>query len=165
MRPISNDLRIRIVQMRQAGHSAADISALLRVCVRSVQRYYKAFLDTGSVDARKKGKPEGSRLDPHKTLISDWIKKSPSITLEEMCARLEQQKQLLVHHTTLLRVLRRWGFRYKKKRYSQRNRNALMSSSDVLNGESSWRRGAGINWSSSMKAGLIQRWLAYTVEV
>ena len=114
MRPISNDLRIRIVQMRQAGHSAADISALLRVCVRSVQRYYKAFLDTGSVDARKKGKPEGSRLDPHKTLISDWIKKSPSITLEEMCARLEQEKQLLVHHTTLLRVLRRWGFRYKK---------------------------------------------------
>lgn len=100
--------------MRQAGHSAADISALLGVCVRSVQRYYKAFLDTGSVDALTLGKPKGSKLDKHRAMISAWIKESPGLTLEEICSRLELEQQVSVHHTTLLRVLRRWGFRYKK---------------------------------------------------
>lgn len=114
MRPISHDLRTRIVQMRQAGHSAAAISALLGVCVRSVQRYYKTFLDTGTVDTLKLGKPMGSRLDKHQETISAWIKESPGLTLEEICARLEHEQKMSVHHTTLLRVLRRWGFRYKK---------------------------------------------------
>ena len=134
MRPISHDLRTRIVQMRQAGHSAADISALLGVCARSVQRYYRAFLDTGTVDTLKLGKPKGSKLDKHQVMISAWIKQSPSLTLEEICARLEHEQQVSVHHTTLLRVLRRWGFRYKKTIFAKEQKRP-----DVVERRQHWK--------------------------
>ena len=115
MRPKSNDLRERIVARREAGDSAASISKLFGVSIRSVQRYVKRQRERGTVTAEKLGKPEGSKLDLQRERISQWIQEEPGLTLEQISDRLKEQQQLQVHHTTVMRVLRRWGYRFKKK--------------------------------------------------
>jgi transposase len=60
------------------------------------------------------GQPEGSKLNPHKDLIQGWIKKQPGVTLEELTARLADELDIHVHHTTVMRALSRWGYSYKK---------------------------------------------------
>ena len=114
MRPKSNDLRERIINQRLAGHSASEISSLFDVSIRSVQRYYRRYLERDCVSADRKGRREGSKLDARRDSISAWIKQTPGITLKELCERCEEHFDLRVHHTTMLRVLRRWGYRYKK---------------------------------------------------
>lgn len=114
MRPFSEDLRERIVARREAGESAEAISKLFGVSIRSVQRYYRRYCERGSVAADKKGKPEGSKLDAHREQISEWIRQEPGLTLEQLRERCASELKVSVHHTTLLRVLRRWGYRYKK---------------------------------------------------
>ncbi len=119
MRAISEDLRQRIIQKRVEGYSASDLSALFGVSVRSVQRYCKRYLERGTVSADKQGRAEGSKLDAYREPISRWIRKEPGLTLEQVCERCRLQLATSVHHTTLLRVLRRWGYRYKKNTLRQ----------------------------------------------
>ncbi len=119
MRPISEDLRQRIIQKRGEGYRASELSSLFGVSVRSVQRYCKRYRERGTVSADKKGRPEGSKLDACREPISGWIQKEPGLTLEQLCERCRLQLALSVHHTTLLRVLRRWGYRYKKNALCQ----------------------------------------------
>jgi len=120
MRPKSEDLRTQIVRKRSEGYSAADLSQIFGVSVRSVQRYYRRFLKDGTVRADKMGKPEGSKLDAYRTAIQSWIEKEPGLTLEQMALRCEERLSVKVHHTTVMRVLDRWGYSYKKNSARQR---------------------------------------------
>ena len=120
MRPLSEDLRKRIVDKRSEGYSAADISQMFGVCVRSVQRIYRLYLEQGTVKAAKMGKPEGSRLDTHRDSICGWIEEEPGLTLEQLTERCALQLKLPVHHTTVMRALSRWGYSYKKNALRQR---------------------------------------------
>ncbi len=114
MRPISNDLRQRIVERRQDGESPSEISSILKVSVRSVQRIYSRYLERDNFSPDKKGRPEGSKLDAHREVISKWIEKTPGLTLEELCELCKEQFSEELHHTTMFRALRAWGYRYKK---------------------------------------------------
>ena len=113
-RPLSEDLRKRIVKKREEGYREADISDMLSVSRSSVYRLCQQQRERGHLRTKKMGQPEGARLDPHKELIRGWIQKEPGLTLEELTERLAGQLDVCVHHTTVMRALFKWGYRYKK---------------------------------------------------
>lgn len=113
-RPLSEDLRKRIVEKRREGYSTAEISKMFGVSMRSVDRFCLRMRSQGNLSHDKLGQPPGSRLDAHRVEISDWIAKEPGLTLEEIAARCKKHLDVSVHHTTVMRVLGKWGFRYKK---------------------------------------------------
>jgi transposase len=113
-RPLSEDLRKRIVKKREEGYSEADVSQMFGVSTSSVYRFFKRQRESGDLKPKKMGQPEGSKLNPHKDLIQGWIQKEPGVTLEELTARLADELDIHVHHTTVMRALSRWGYSYKK---------------------------------------------------
>jgi putative transposase len=123
-KPLSEDLRKRIVAKRQKGHTTAEVSRMFGVSMRSVDRYCARMRTQGNLSHNKLGKPPGSQLDLHQEEISKWIAEEPSLTLEEIAARCETQFGLSIHHTTVMRALAKWGFRYKKNDIRQRTKPA-----------------------------------------
>lgn len=113
-KPLSEDLRKRIVAKRDEGHTTAEVSRIFGVSMRSVDRFCARMRAQGNLIHDKLGKPSGMRLDAHQEEISDWIAKEPGLTLEEIAARCATQFDLPIHHTTVMRALAKWGFRYKK---------------------------------------------------
>lgn len=122
-RPLSEDLRKRIVKKREEGYSEADVSQLFGVSTSSVYRFFKQQRELGNLQAKKMGQPEGSKLDAHKDLFAGWIKDSPGITLEELTARLADELDIQVHHTTVMRALSKWGYSYKKNSIRERTKS------------------------------------------
>jgi transposase len=112
-KPLSEDLRKRIVAKRDEGHTAAEVSSIFGVSMRSINRFCARMRTQGNLSHDKLGKPPGSQLDAHQEEISKWIEKEPGLALEEIAARCEMQMGLSVHHTTVMRALAKWGFRYK----------------------------------------------------
>lgn len=113
-RPLSEDLRERIVAKRSEGYSSSDIAQMFDVSVRSVDRLCERLRNHGTVCADKQGAPVGSKLEVHRDQICDWIKKDTGLTLEELTTKLAADLSVHVHHTTVMRALFRWGYRYKK---------------------------------------------------
>lgn len=120
---LSEDLRKRIVIKREEGYSQAEVSQMFGVSSSSVYRFFRKYGESGDVQPKKRGQPEGSKLDPHKELICHWIGKEPGLTLEEITARLGTELELQVHHTTVMRVLAKWGYSYKKNSLRQRTKS------------------------------------------
>jgi len=113
-RPLSEDLRKRIVEKREEGYSEADVSQMFGVSTSSVYRFCKQEREHGHLRPEKMGQPEGSRLDQHQECLRAWIKNEPGLTLEELTERCAERLEVFVHHTTVMRVLHKWGYRYKK---------------------------------------------------
>lgn len=125
-KPLSEDLRKRIVAKRDEGHTTAEVSRMFGVSMRSVDRYCARMRTQGGLSHDKLGKPPGSRLDVHQVEISKWIAKEPGLTLEEIAARCETQLGLSIHHASVMRALAKWGFRYKK-RYTPMNSEVFLN--------------------------------------
>ena len=118
-RPLSEALRERIVAKREEGYRSSDISQMFGVSVRSVDRFCERLRNHGTVCAEKQGAPSGSKLEAHRDQICDWIKKEPGLTLEELTAKLATNRIVHIHHTTVMRALFKWGYRYKKNSLRQ----------------------------------------------
>jgi transposase len=76
------------------------------VSMRSVDRYCTRIRTQGSLSH--------NQLDAHRVEISKRIAKEPGFILENIAARCEKQLRRSIHHTTVMRALSKWGFRYKK---------------------------------------------------
>ena len=120
MRPLSEDLRKRILEKRGAGFGPTDISNLFGVSRRAIYRLYDRFDRTGSLSAKKLGRPCGSALDAYKEQILGWVDARADLTLEQLQERCLDELELKVSIANLDRVLRSWGLRYKKNSVRQR---------------------------------------------
>lgn len=67
MRPLSEDLRKRIIDKREAGYGPTDISDLFGVSRRAIYRLYERYDRTGSLKAMRPGRRCGSKLDAYQT--------------------------------------------------------------------------------------------------
>lgn len=122
MRPLSEDLRKRILEKRDAGYGPTDISNLFGVSRRAIYRLYERYDLTGKLSALKRGRPKGSELDAHKEQILGWIDERADLTLEQLQERCFEQLKLKVSISNLDRVLRLWGLRYKKNSVRKRTK-------------------------------------------
>jgi transposase len=110
---LSQDLRLRIVDMVASGVSRREAARQFKVGGSSAIRFVKQAEELGHVDV-KKPKRRRSKLDPFRSELIGWIDKQPDLTLDEICARLTEAHSLCVGSSTLDDWLRFNQITYKK---------------------------------------------------
>lgn len=112
-RPLSNDLRKRVVAAVVGGESCRLVASRFGVAVSSVVKWSQRYRATGSVAPGKIGGHRKRVLEPHRTFIMERIGQTPHLTLhglkDELAAR-----GVRVSHNAVWMFLRREGLRFKK---------------------------------------------------
>jgi transposase len=112
-RPLSNDLRERVVSAVLGGESSRSVAARFGIAVSSVVKWSQRYRSTGSVTPGKVGGHRKPLLDPHRVFIMERIRQTPHLTLhglkDELAAR-----GVNVSHNAVWLFLRREGLRFKK---------------------------------------------------
>ena len=112
-RPLSNDLRERVMAAVLAGESCRSVAARFGVAVSSVVKWSQRYRTTGSVVPGKMGGHRKRVLEPHRAFIAERIGQTPHLTLhglkDELAAR-----GVTVSHNAVWLFLRREGLRFKK---------------------------------------------------
>lgn len=112
-RPLSNDLRERVVASVVGGESCRAVAARFGVAVSSVVKWSQRYRATGSVAPGKMGGHRKRALEPHRAFIKERIGQTPHLTLhglkDELAAR-----GVKVSHNAVWMFLRREGLSFKK---------------------------------------------------
>jgi transposase len=112
-RPLSNDLRERVVGAVLSGDSCRAVACRFGVAVSSVVKWSQRRHRTGSVAPAKMGGHRKPVLEPHRAFIVDRLERTPHLTLhglkDELAAR-----GVKVSHNAVWLFLRREGLRFKK---------------------------------------------------
>jgi transposase len=111
----SADLRERLVRKVEAGESRRAAAERFEVAPSTAVRLYAWYLQTGSIEPKKQGRPRGSgKLGPHRDFILDRVKRAPDITMPELAALLEAECGVKVDPSSLSKFLCAAGYSYKK---------------------------------------------------
>jgi transposase len=112
-RPLSNDLRERVVAAVVGGESSRTVALRFGVAVSSVVKWSQRYRATGSVSPGKMGGHRKPLLEPHRAFLLARVHQTPHLTLhglkDELAAR-----GVNVSHNAVWRFLRREGLRFKK---------------------------------------------------
>ena len=113
-RPLSNDLRKRVVAAVSGGESCRSAAARFGVAVSSVVKWSQRYRRTGSVAPGKMGGHRKRVLEPHRSFIMQRIRQTPHLTLHRLKDELAA-RGVIVSHNAVWLFLRREGLRFKKK--------------------------------------------------
>lgn len=116
MRPLSEDLRRRIIEARQAGAGSVEVSERFRVSRRTVARLYGQFERSGQWGHKQIGGYRRSKLAAHSQTIDRWISRKADISLVELQERCKGELGVTIGVNALWHQLRRMGLSSKKKR-------------------------------------------------
>jgi transposase len=123
MAAISNDLRVRIFEARQAGETTSEVAERFAVSTAFVRRLLQRHRETGSLS------PPGGRRGPRPKLaaqaerIRQFVADHPDLSAGEIRERLALPVSVL----TVWRMLRRLGLTFKKSRSTPPSRIDRMS--------------------------------------
>lgn len=112
-RPLSNDLRERVVSAVTGGESCRAVAARFGVAVSSVVKWSQRHRATGSVAPGKMGGHRKPVLEPHRAFIKERISQTPHLTLHKLKDELAA-RGIKVSHNAVWMFLRREGLRFKK---------------------------------------------------
>jgi transposase len=112
-RPLSNDLRERVVSAALAGESCRSVAVRFGVAVSSVVKWLRRHRETGSVTPAKMGGHRKRVLAPHRAFIVERLEQTPHLTLHGLQAELAA-RGVQVSHNAVWMFLRREGLRFKK---------------------------------------------------
>lgn len=112
-RPLSNDLRERVVAAVLAGESCRSVAERFGVAVSSVVKWSQRLRTTGSVAPAKMGGHRKRVLEPHRAFILERISRTPHLTLHGLKDDLAA-RGVKVSHNAVWLFLRREGLRFKK---------------------------------------------------
>ena len=124
MRPLSEDLRTRIITAREIGESTGEVCRRFGVSRKSVQRFWKEHKRTGKCQPKKIGGYRRSRLEKHDRTLRRWVKEQPDLTLSELQRRCLEQLQIHLGTTALWHRLEQLNLTYKKNDARRRARKA-----------------------------------------
>jgi len=114
MRPLSQDLRQRIVAAREHGEGTGDVCKRFGVSRKSVERFWRQHCRTGQCLPKKIGGYRRSRLAGHDRALRRWIATKPDLTLAELRQQCLDRLQVAIGITALWHHLRQLGLSYKK---------------------------------------------------
>jgi transposase len=114
MRPLSEDLRRRIIEARQAGAGSVEVSERFRVSRQTVARLFGQFERTGVWAPKQIGGYRRSRLAAHGRTIDRWISRKADISLVELRERCLTELGITIGVNALWHQLRRMGLSSKK---------------------------------------------------
>ena len=112
-RPLSNDLRNRVISALAEGESCRSVAARFGVAVSSVVKWSQRHRATGSVAPGKMGGHRKRVLEPHRAFIMERIGQTPHLTLHRLKDELSA-RGVSVSHNAVWLFLRREGLRFKK---------------------------------------------------
>ena len=112
-RPLSNDLRERVVFAVEAGESCRSAAARFGVAVSSAVKWSQRYRASGSVAPGKVGGHRKRVLEPHRAFIVERIQQTPHLSLHRLKDELSA-RGVKVSHDTVWQFLRREGLRFKK---------------------------------------------------
>jgi len=117
MKPISNDLRRRIIQAIQENEeSQPEIAERFSVALSTVEKLWHRFRTTGSYDPLPHSGGRARLLETAEELIRAEVAAQPDITLAELTAKVAVRKsQPEVSVMTMGGELRRLGLPRKKR--------------------------------------------------
>ena len=122
VKPLSNDLRERVVAFVEAGHSRRVAAAHFRVSPSFVIKLMMLFRQTGRVDHRQLGGQRRFKLDRHRSFILERVAERADITMPELAVKLVLATGTRADPSSLSRWLIRNGYRFKKNITGQRTR-------------------------------------------
>jgi transposase len=112
-RPLSNDLRERVVAAVLGGESCRSAATRFGVAVSSVVKWSQRYRATGSVAPGRMGGHRKRVLEPHRAFIKERINQTPHLTLHGLKDELAAHG-VNVSHNAVWMFLRREGLRFKK---------------------------------------------------
>ena len=116
-RPLSIDLRTRIVNACAAQELAqSEIAELFQVHLKTVEKLWKQWRTTHSVESKPYAGGRKTRLTPYYEDLRTWLAEQSDYTHQELRALLSQQRQILVSQSMLSRALAHLGLPRKKSR-------------------------------------------------
>ena len=113
VRPLSNDLRKRVVAAASKGEGCRSAATRFGVAVSSVVKWSQRYRATGSVKPDRMGRQRKSVLDPHGDFIKERIKQTPHLTLHALKDELAA-RGVAVSLNAVWLFMRREGLRLKK---------------------------------------------------
>lgn len=120
----SSDLRDRVYGAIAEGGSRRAAARRFGVSAATAVRLAQRHAQTGTLAPGRQGRPAGSgKLGAYREVVIGWVEADGELTLHEMAERLAAEHGLVVHHTSLSRLLRAAGFTVKKNSAGQRNRS------------------------------------------
>jgi transposase len=116
-KPLSNDIRERLVSAVDAGLSRRSAAKRFGVAASTAIKWVDQWRRTGDVGPRPQGGDHRShRIEAHAGEILAWVEGTPDITLGELAEHLDEVHGLTVAQSTVWRLLDRHGMTFKKNR-------------------------------------------------
>lgn len=113
-KPLSLDLRRRIVACVEAGHSRRAAAAKFDVSPSFVVELMKRYRETGSFEPARQGRPPGGRLAPLQDYLIATVEAQPDITMPELAELVRAEHGVIADPSWFSRCLISLGFSYKK---------------------------------------------------
>ena len=133
-KPLSADLRERIVAEVERGTSRRGAAVRFGVAASTTVRLQARYEETGCVAPARIGRPRDSgKPGPHRAFIIAHVQDKPDITMLELAALLLDECGVEIDPSNLSKFLCRAGFTYKKH-FWHRRKNAPMSGLSAMNG-------------------------------
>lgn len=114
-RAYSEDLRDRVLDAVASGSSARGAAARFGIGVATAVRWVRRWRESGERRAQRQGYPKRSVLDLHEAFLLGLVDEQSDITLDEMCARLREERGVSVARVTVWRFFERRGWSFKKR--------------------------------------------------
>lgn len=114
-------LRRRAVTALANGQSCRQVSERFEMGIRSVQRLWKRYQETGEISARQRGGRKVALLSGHDETVRRLIKRQPDITLQALKEALSHAG-IIIGKSALANRLERLGLSYKKNAARRRAR-------------------------------------------
>lgn len=126
-KPLSIDLRERIIRHWQGGYSRRQTAKAFMVAPSMVIKLVHLFKTTGTFARKKMGGDRRSKLGDHRDYILRRVAETPDITLVELAEELKA-RFVTIHPSNLSRFLSANDLTYKKNLGGRRAGTARRSS-------------------------------------
>jgi transposase len=124
-KPLSKDLRERIVEAVEGGESRQAAGRRFRVSASCVIKLMRRWRATGSVEPGQMGGWKDYALADHEAVVRALIADRPDLTLEELRDALAE-KDICVGRSSVDRFLKARGLTLKKSRSAPPSRTGRM---------------------------------------
>ena len=126
-RAYSDDHRGKALDAMASGLSTHLAASRFGIGVATAVRWVRRLRDHGETSARYSGGRCGSRLDGHAVFIEGLIEEEKDVTLDEMVARLADERDVRVGRSTLSDWLRARGWTFRKSPRTHWNKTGRTS--------------------------------------
>jgi transposase len=120
-KPLSEDLRIRLIQAVEGGLSRRAAAERFGVSAASAVRFVSEWRQNGATNAKPQGGDQRShRIEAFREMILSAIKAKPDMTLVEIAEMLEAETGASFAPSSVWRFLDRHAITFKKNRARSR---------------------------------------------